>query len=127
MNRVEQQMEATIAKKAEGTGALRQSVRNKVAKSGVGAAGELMFKEYGRWLDMGVRPGHPLGGLRLRSETLKASKKTGFSQTRRRKVKPVKIYSKVAYGNLKFLINDLLYGYTEQVINDTKQTLENGN
>ena len=79
-----------------------------------GAMSTLSFKEYLRFVDMGVGKGHPLGGLTEMKVTL-SNKSKGHAQTKDKVRKSKKVYSKVAYGNLTWLENKLLYGYTESV------------
>lgn len=100
-------MERSIIKKGVvDTGALKSSLSGYAS----GEVGKLIFKEYGRYIDMGVSKGNPL------SSALKADKK--------RKAK--KIYSPIAYGKLNGLIGDLMYGLTEQTIQTIKTEIENG-
>lgn len=100
-------MERSIIKKGVvDTGALKQSL----AGTASGTIGKLIFKEYGRFIDMGVSRGNPL------SSALKSEKK--------RKAK--KIYSPIAYGKLNGLIGDLMYGLTQETIQTIKSELEHG-
>jgi hypothetical protein len=93
------------------------SMAYKMAASGSGVASQLSFKEYLRMVDMGVGRGHPLGGLRATVVTLQSRNKSGLAQIKDRVRKPKTfIYSKTAYGQLNGLINDLLFGYTEEAI-----------
>jgi hypothetical protein len=115
-----------IAAKRAGVGVTNDAVNSlafKVFQNGVGAGSTLSFKEYLRMVDMGAGRGHPLGGLKLISISLKAQNKIGFSQVKDNIRKPKKIYSKIAYGNLTGLTNELLYGYTEQAIATLKEEL----
>jgi hypothetical protein len=82
----------------------------------------LSFKEYLRFVDMGVGKGRPLGGLKEVRQTLQASNNVGVVLKSTRK--PKKVYSKVAYGNLTWLENKLLYGLTEETIAALKAELE---
>lgn len=105
-----------------------QSLAYQVANSGEGAASKLSFHEYLRMVDMGAGRGHPLGGLKSTLVTLQSSNKSGFVQTKDNTRKPKTfLYSKVAYGNLTGLQNELLYGYTEEAITMLKQELANNN
>lgn len=107
VSEVIQGMERSIIKKGVvDTGALKSSLSGHAN----GEVGKLIFKEYGRYIDMGVSKGNPL------SNALKSEKK--------RKAK--KIYSPIAYGKLNGLIGDLMYGLTEQTIQTIKTELENG-
>jgi hypothetical protein len=84
------------------------------AKDGNGAVANLSFKEYLRFVDMGVGRGHPLGGMASMKITLLSQKKSGSILVADRKRKPKKIYSKTAYGKLTWLENQLLYGFSEE-------------
>ena len=88
------------------------------------AISQLSFAEYLRFVDMGVGRGHPLGGLKSMSITL-ANKRKGYFQTKDNTRKPKKVYSKVAYGNLTWLENKLMYGYTEATIEGIKEQINN--
>jgi hypothetical protein len=85
-----------------------------------GGGATLSFHEYLRMVDMGAGRGHPLGGLASMRATLQASHHTGFIQVKDKARKPKKIYSRVAYGKLTWLQNQLLYGYTEETIASLK-------
>jgi hypothetical protein len=106
-----------------------RSIAYTVAASGSGAVSNLSFKEYLRFVDMGVGRGHPLGGLAKTKVVLQAQKREGEAFVKDRTFKPRKMYSKPAYGNLTILHNQVLYGYTEEarnsIINELKQA--NGN
>jgi hypothetical protein len=104
-----------------------QSLAYKVFAAGNGAYSNLSFKEYLRFVDMGVGRGHPLGGLKGVSIALQASKQTGLSLVKDNGRKPKPIYSKVAYGKISYLQGKLLYGYTEETIAMLKQELEKQN
>lgn len=90
-----------------------------------GGHATLSFKEYLRMVDMGAGRGHPLGGLTTMRQTLQASDKTGFVSVKDKTRKPKKFYSKTAYGNLTWLQNQLLYGYTEETIAMLKKEMQN--
>lgn len=110
-------MEISIArKKAIDTEALLKSVVGRARANGGGATGELLFKEHGRMLDMGVGRGHPLGGLKTTTVNLQSRKQSGKVFVKDNIRKPKKIYASVAYGRLIYLQNRLLYGYTEAAI-----------
>lgn len=86
--------------------------------------GELIFKEYGRMIDMGVGRGHPLGGVKATRIALQASNGGGTvldgkKSTRKRKI----IYSRIAYGKLNHLENQLLYGFTQETIELLKKEM----
>lgn len=93
-------------------------------QQGGGAASSLNFNEYLRMVDMGAGRGHPLGGLRSMKKTLQSKNKTGKVLVKDRMRPPKKIYSKTAYGKLNWLINELLYGYTETTIAVLKEEME---
>jgi len=84
------------------------------AAAGTGAVSKLSFKQYLRFVDMGVGKGHPLGGMSSMKVTLLSKKKTGNVQLNKNGRKPKKVYSKPAYGKLNWLENQLLYGYSEE-------------
>lgn len=84
-----------------------------------GSVGKILFKDYGRYIDMGVGKGRSLKlGLENLNEYIE--NKTGKS-----KIKPVKIYSPIAYGKLNGLMGDLAHGFTQETINIIKSELEN--
>lgn len=88
------------------------------------AISNLSFKEYLRFIDMGVGRGHPLGGIKAMRVTL-SNKSTGYAQKKDNGRKAKKVYSKVAYGNLTWLQNNLIYGYTEETRIRLKSEMEN--
>ena len=88
-----------------------------------GGEANLRFREYLRMVDMGAGRGHPVGGLKQMTVALQASNRTGLISTKDNIRKPKKIYSKVAYGNLTWLQNQLLYGFTEEVIEALKKEM----
>lgn len=83
----------------------------------------LRFKEYIRFIDMGVGRGHPLGGLVEMKLALHAHK-DGTALVKDKGRKPKKVYSKTAYGKLTWLENKLLHGFTEETIAMLKNTLQ---
>lgn len=95
-----------------------------MAMNGGGHA-TLTFREYLRMVDMGAGRGHPLGGLTTMRQTLQSTNKTGFVQVKDKTRKPKKFYSKTTYGNLTWLQNQLLYGYTEETIAVLKKEMQN--
>lgn len=110
-------MEISIArKKAIDTAELLKSITSRARANGGGATGELLFKEYGRMVDMGAGRGHPLGGLKATTVNLQSRKQSGKVFVKDNTRKPKKIYASVAYGRLIYLSNRLLYGYTEAAI-----------
>lgn len=91
-----------------------KSIAYQVAASGAGAVSKLSFKDYLRMVDMGAGRGHPLGGLKSTLVTLQASNRSGIAKVKDNTRRPKKIYSKAVYGNLTWLQNQLLYGYTQE-------------
>jgi hypothetical protein len=102
----------------------KRSLAYQALQEGSGAHSTLSFKEYLRFVDMGVGRGHPLGGLKSMSIALKASNKKGKAFVKDNTIKPRKIYAKVAYGKLNYLYNKLLYGFTEETIAIMKQEIQ---
>lgn len=102
-----------------------QSLSYRAMAIGAGGTATLSFKEYLRMVDMGAGRGHPLGGLSSMKAVLQTSKADGYIQVKDKVRKPKKIYSKVAYGNLTWLENQLLYGYTEETIQALKKEMQN--
>lgn len=100
---------------------LLNSIRSRASAAGNGATGELLFKEYGRFVDMGAGRGHPLGGLTTTKVALQSKQQQGLAFIKDNVRKPKKFYSPVIYGKLTYLQNKLLYGYTEEVIASLKQ------
>ena len=91
---------------------------------GAGVEASLSFKEYLRFVDMGVGRGHPLGGLKaVKVELL--TRKGGNKLVKDNTFKPRKIYAKVAYGKLTPMYNRLLYGFTEETVAMLKLQLQN--
>ena len=88
------------------------------------AVANLSFREYLRYVDMGVGKGHPLGGLATMKVTLQASRREGLSLVKDTVRRPKKIYSKAAYGKLTYLQNKLLHGYTEETIAMLKKEMQ---
>jgi hypothetical protein len=124
--RIVTQMRA-VAKRA-GIGVTNEGIQSlayQTVAAGQGAASKLSFKEYLRMVDMGAGRGHPLGGLKNTLVTLQSSNKSGFAQTKDNTRKPKTfLYSRIAYGNLTGLQNELLYGYSEEAIALLKQELQ---
>lgn len=126
LQEVEELMDRSFTKNKVGvTGEGAASIAHKALQSGGGALGQLSFKEYLRFVDMGAGRGHPLGGLKATEVSLLASNKTGLALVKDKTRKPKKIYAKVAYGKLGSLYGKLLYGYTEEAIAMLKAELEN--
>lgn len=118
-------MQAAMRRRKVGkTGESYDSIQGGVKQQGAGAEAELKFKEALRFVDMGVGRAHPLGGLKLMSVALKASKTKGAAQVKDEVRKPKKVYSKPAYSRLGYLYGKLLYGYTEETIAILKQQLQ---
>ena len=115
MNSLENTMR--ISAKRMGIGISQEAINSLsfvTAAAGTGAVSQLSFKQYLRFVDMGVGKGHPLGGMTSMKLTLLSQKKTGSVQLNKNGRKPKKVYSKPAYGKLNWLENQLLYGYSEQ-------------
>lgn len=112
---VERDMKSMAIKKKVGvTNQGINSISYSTIQQGNSVLGTLSFKEYLRFVDMGVGNSHPLGGLKLMRVTLQSKHKEGLVQVKDNTRKPKKIYSKTAYGNLTWLQNKLLYGLTEE-------------
>ena len=114
-NKVVSAMKREIMRlKAVNTEDLFKSVSFKVTAGGADHQGkvEIIFNEYGRMVDMGV-------GKNAKNNRENRRDKL----TNRRKAK--KIYSPIAYGLITPLMNELQYGYTQEAIQNIKQTLEN--
>jgi hypothetical protein len=113
-NDVVQAMQRSITKNnAIKTGALRDSL----SASANDNVGKLMFKEYGRFIDMGVGRGKNLSQVKQKQDKLTK----GTRKLRKRK----KIYSPIAYGKLNGLMGDIMYGLTEETIAAIKNELQN--
>jgi hypothetical protein len=111
---VVQAMQRSITKNnAIKTGALRDSLSASVNDN----VGKLMFKEYGRFIDMGVGRGKNLSQVKQKQDKLTK----GTRKLRKRK----KIYSPIAYGKLNGLMGDIMYGLTEETIAAIKNELQN--
>ena len=100
--------------KAIDTEDLYKSISFKVTHGGNGHEGrvEIIFKEYGRMVDMGVGKGY---------KNVKANRRNKYIKRRT----PKKIYSPIAYGKINALVKDLQYGFTETVKSELKNQLEN--
>lgn len=107
-------------KKVNQTGEAIKSLDSRIRQQ----TGELTFRQYLRFVDMGVGRSHPLGGLAKTKVALLASRGGGEIFTKDKKIKPRKVYSKNAYGNLSWLQGKILYGYTEETIAMLKKELE---
>lgn len=128
MSDAKAQMQAAGVRNHVGvTGEGMASIAYSVLASGGGAVASLSFREYLRFVDMGVGRGHPLGGLMTMRVTLAAQHKEGLAQVKDTVFKPRKIYAKPAYGRLGWLYGKLLYGYTEETIAMLKLQLQNQN
>lgn len=127
MRSVQATMEIVLAKRATDTGDLKNSISSQVAKlTAAGGTAELKFKDYGRFLDMGVGRGHPIGSV-AKNRDMVVLATNGRVRNAQGVRKPVKFYSKIAYGKLNGLMQDLLYGLTEETIEKLKTELQNGN
>ena len=124
LQQVEAGMQSAITKNKVGvTGEGAASISHKILQNGGGALGQLSFMNYLRFIDMGAGRGHPLGGLSSVSVTLAASRTTGRSFVADKIRRPKKIYAKITYGKLNYLIGKLMYGYTEAVVAQLKEEL----
>jgi hypothetical protein len=112
--------------KVNKTGEGMKSLAYTAIQQGAGGHATLSFKEYLRFVDMGVGRGHPLGGLTTMKVTLQSSNREGLAQVKDKVRKPKKIYAKPAYGRLGWMYNKLLYGYTEETIAMLKKEMGNG-
>jgi len=110
--------------KVNKTGAGKASLASQTTSEGQSVTGKLSFKEYLRFVDMGVGRGHPLGGLKSVKVELASRKKGGDKFIKDNTFKPRKIYAKVAYGELTTMYNRLLYGFTEETIQMLKDELQ---
>ena len=86
--------------------------------------GDLRFRQYLRFVDMGVGASQPLGSLTRVRAVLQASRQTGDVLVKKQTRKAKKVYSKNAYGNLSWLEGKILYGYTQETIDMLKKELE---
>lgn len=109
------------------TGEAVKSLAYKTMQQGDGVIGDLSFENVLRFVDMGVGRAHPLGGLKAMKVSLISQNKSGLILVKDKTRKAKKLYSKVAYGKLTWLQNNLLYGYTEETIAELKQQLEDEN
>lgn len=126
MKSVTATMDAVIGKRANTTGELKNSIASQVQKiNSAGGTSELKFKEYGRFIDMGVGRGHKMGANAAHRDTITLAT-NGQKRNNKGIRPPVKIYSKIAYGKLNGLMQDLLYGLTDETIEKIKTELENG-
>lgn len=112
---------ALIRTKSNKTKSLSNSISSRSYISGKGAAGSLIFKDYGRFVDMGVGRAHPLGGLKATTLNLQSRSGGGAALVKDKTRRPKKFYSKVAYGNLNYLINKILYGFSEDAVRSFQQ------
>jgi len=117
-----QSMRKTKIKTPEG---LASSLSTTQSTAGQGASGSLSFPEHGRFVDMGVGRGHPLGGLQAVKISLSSEKKEGIAMMKTKGRRPKKWYSPTVYGRLEYLQNKLSFGFTEQAIAALKK-MENG-
>lgn len=122
---VERDMKALALKKKVGiTQQGINSISYNTLQQSNSVLGTLSFKEYLRFVDMGVGKSHPLGGLAAMRVSLQSKHKEGYIQVKDNTRKAKKIYSKSAYGNLTWLQNNLLYGLTEETRNLIIKELE---
>lgn len=120
---VEEEMSKRINdSNAKESGQLLRSLSHKVYQQQAQGNGNLNFAEWGRFLDMGVGRGHPLGGVGASSKKLRGKKnKKKTKQVGKRFAN--KIYSPVVYRQLNGLIGRLAYGFTEETINRIKNNI----
>lgn len=113
---VQMAMQLAIRKKRViDTSALVNSIAYTTDDTPSGGIAKIMFREYGRYIDMGVGKGKKLGlGIKGMDKAIQGRKQR----------KPRKIYSPIAYGKLNGLIGDLMYGLTEETIQTIKTQLE---
>lgn len=104
-------LEAIRKRKIKVSSALEKSIRGQ-AKNHIG---ELIFRQYGRFVDMGAGRGYQKGVEKI-SENRRRLTRTGRT--------PKKFYSKISYGTLSGLMRDLLNTYSEKIIYDAKTRLE---
>lgn len=127
MRSVQGTMELVLAKRANDTGDLKNSISSQVSKlTTAGGTAELKFKDYGRFIDMGVGKGHPIGAA-AKNRDMVVLATNGKIRNAKPVRKPVKFYSKIAYGKLNGLMQDLLYRLTEETLEKLKNELQNGN
>ena len=112
---------ALIRTKSNRTKSLSDSISSRTAPSGAGASGSLIFKDYGRFVDMGVGRAHPLGGLKATTLNLQSRSGSGAGLVKDKTRRPKKFYSKVAYGNLNYMINKIMFGFSEDAIRSFKK------
>lgn len=113
--------------KAVKSGAGKASINSVTQTAGQSVTGKLTFKEYLRFVDMGVGRGHPLGGLMSVRVELASRKGGGNKLVADRTFKPKKIYATVAYSQLTPLYNRLIYGFTEETIEMLKNEIQSEN
>lgn len=103
---------AALKKKKLGiTEALEKSVRTQARQN----VGELIFRSYGRMVDMGAGRGYNKGVEKI-SENRRRLTRKGRT--------PQKFYSKTAYGTLSGLMRDLVNTYSDKIVYDAKKQLE---
>lgn len=95
------------------TEALLNSISYKVTGKDQYSQGEIaiIFREYGRMVDMGVGKGRSLKNTQINRRNKYVTRKAR------------KIYSPIAYGLLSKLISHLQYGLTDDVIHSIKSQL----
>ncbi len=91
---------------------IRSTVATAIANNEVQAS----FLRYGRFHDMGAKPGWQKGQFTGRD----------YRGARQRPPKPSKYYSRTAWGAMTTLINNLQSRYVEAIPADLKRTLTNG-
>jgi hypothetical protein len=91
---------------------ITQELRNSIKSRAKQNIGELLFTEYGRFVDMGAGKGSRKG---IESIASNRAVLTGR--------RPKKFYSKTAYGTLSSLIQALVSNYREHVVYQAKNHL----
>ena len=115
MQRNKRGMEREIIRRnVRNTDELLKSIQFRTFQESAEGNATLSFALQGRFVDMGVGKGHPLGG---------GPNSTIAALSRAKGRKPQKVYSPIVYGNLNGLINDQLYGFTEETVKNIKQNL----
>lgn len=98
------------------TGSLKRSVNAFVKVNNL----SFVFTQHGRFVDMGVGRGVPLG--RKGTNAFEKSRQSSGRLNKYNRL-PKKFYSKTAYGMLGQLHNQLLAGYGDKIIDGIKKDL----
>ena len=105
------------------SGSLKNNISHRVFTNANTSTMELSFPIQGRYIDMGVGKGHPIGSKNLVQKAIKG--KSGRTLKAKIGRKRQKVYAAVAYGKLGGLVGDLAYGLTQETINTIKEELKN--